>query len=147
MSMNKIGNINEPVKVIRINKYATNYIAYECYECKAEMLVENGIDGVVCHVCGFMLKPLRKVTRAELNERTNKASTIKANVEVDTEDLDIALGKAKELNRELTKAKALIESMTCKNVSGTITLKPIENIKEVAEYVTEQLRRDLRESY
>ena len=75
------------------------------------------------------------------------ASEIKIKVEVDTEDLDIALGKAKELNRELTKAKALIESMTCKNVSGTITLKPIENIKEVAEYVTEQLRRDLRESY
>ena len=75
------------------------------------------------------------------------ASEIKIKVEVDTEDLDIALGKVKELNRELTKAKALIESMTCKNVGATITLKPIENIKEAAEYVTEQLRRDLRESY
>ena len=56
------------------------------------------------------------------------ASEIKIKVEVDTEDLDIALSKAKELNRELAKAKALIESMTCKNIGVTITLKPIDDL-------------------
>lgn len=109
--MNKIDNSNEPIIKIKINKGATDFIIYECLNCKQKLFIENGVDRSTCPKCGFMINPIRKATRADMYESTMKASGIKVNVEVDTDDLDIAIGKAKELNRELKKAKELMSEL------------------------------------
>ena len=69
-----------------------------------------------------------------------KASEIKIKIEVDTDDLDIAIGKAKELNRELKKAKELAGELVDETERK-------ERINDAIGCIMEALRRDIRCSY
>jgi hypothetical protein len=54
---------HEPI--IRLNKNATDFIVFECLDCKAKMFIENGIDGYVCHKCGYAIDPVCKANRTD----------------------------------------------------------------------------------
>ena len=63
-------------------------------------------------------------------------SGIKVTVEVDTDDLDIAIGKAKELNRELKKAKVMMNELADE-------AEQKERIDDAICCIMEALRRDV----
>jgi len=54
---------HEPI--IRLNVGATNFVVYECLDCKARMFIENGIDSLKCHKCGYAIDPIGKATRTD----------------------------------------------------------------------------------
>ena len=83
-----------------------------------------------------------------------EASGIKVKVQVDTDDLDIAIGKAKEFNRELEKAKALSKELASNDSYNTIVIKLSidetvhkERFANTIGYVMEALRRDIKCNY
>lgn len=49
--------------IIRLNKGATDMVAYECLECGSKMFIENGVDGQMCHKCGGFIDPIGKANR------------------------------------------------------------------------------------
>lgn len=79
------------------------------------------------------------------------SSGIKVKVQVDIDDLDIAIGKAKELNRELDKIKASIGELTNTNLRTEIIVcltddeaQRKEELRNVMNTVAEALKRECR---
>lgn len=54
---------NEPI--IRLNAGATDFVVYVCLDCQSKMFIENGVDGYVCHKCGYAIDPIGKATRTD----------------------------------------------------------------------------------